>query len=347
MSKRFIISAENRQHINLSTNANQIIELDMMRFNDDYELRNKSGFINTIIANYYDKFPLSEAVALEQINIVRKAVNTDSVSDRAIKQVIDVFSEEMMKNTIQKFANGVSYDVSFKLKLDQQTTNLLAGVSTAQYFEDYAPRSGLGFYIKAILESYVNLPRKDREQIFFRKIVEKINKTIDENGFIVYRTNNEQYKISPSAVGYLENSSSLVVEYEFYDEKTDSTYAMMKKSVKELAKSHPTYIANPDLNATKKVYYSLYEEKTLIPNYDFVVEFSENGLEMFLHDEHNLTIIGVPSPENPCIYTFHTNEVQFFNNLFKYGVEMRVLQPTFAQSQFKKLYDAAANNQDN
>ena len=72
----FIINEESRQHINLSTYAMMIIEGDMIKFNDDYELRNKSGFINTIISNYYNDFPLSLQVALKQITAIQKALTS-------------------------------------------------------------------------------------------------------------------------------------------------------------------------------------------------------------------------------------------------------------------------------
>ena len=49
----FEINDERRHHINLSEESMQIIEKDMIQFNHDYNVRNKSGFLNRIFTNYY------------------------------------------------------------------------------------------------------------------------------------------------------------------------------------------------------------------------------------------------------------------------------------------------------
>ena len=69
-----IFNTDNRQHINLSLYANEIIELGMVSFNDDHELKNKSGFLNTIIKNCHDEFPLAVNVVFSEFTKIDKNV---------------------------------------------------------------------------------------------------------------------------------------------------------------------------------------------------------------------------------------------------------------------------------
>jgi hypothetical protein len=122
-SNGFLINEESRQHINLSIKANSVIESDMVRFNDDYDLSNKSGFLNKILSNYYNSFPLSMVVALKQLNVIRKAIKSDAVSDRITSKIIDEFSYETMKNSISEYAKRYKYDIQLKLKLNKENAS--------------------------------------------------------------------------------------------------------------------------------------------------------------------------------------------------------------------------------
>lgn len=339
----FYISPEGRQHLNLSKRANEVIELDMMRFNNDYDLKNKSGFINKIIENYHDTFPLSEGVALKQIYLMKKAIKSDNLGDRVTNKVIDVFTDEMMKNAIQEFSATQEYGINFKLKLNNATAAILESIATASYFEAFAPRSGLGFFIKAIIESYVRLSREEREYVYYQDLIEKINKSIADDSLIAYKEDGKPEQIRAFQIGYLEESSNLQVAYFLNNNgKFDQTFSAMR--LKELALFQPTFLKKTGVPTGCPAGMHWPKQEHLIhknEETEFEVRFSAKGLDLFFHEEDNLTIIGKPSKEDENIYTFKTTEDKLFLNLFKYGPDIEIISPKSAQHNFKALYKFA------
>jgi hypothetical protein len=177
-NKGFFITANQRQHINLSIKAMAIIESDMIRFKNDYEQSNRSGFMNIIIENYCHLFPLAKDVVLKEMNTIKKAISSENFSEKLVQNTISLFTEEMMKNAITEYTKNVQYGQMFKLKLNSHNVQLLSTLEEVAYFEKYAPRSGLGFYLKALLESYTVLPKEKREEVYFAQTIEKIKNAI-------------------------------------------------------------------------------------------------------------------------------------------------------------------------
>lgn len=339
----FIINEESRQHINLSTKAMDIIEVDMVRFNSDYELKNKSGFMNTIISNYFDAFPLSKAVALKHINAIQKGIKNDNFSDQLTHKVVEEFTKEIMKNNIQEYSDKYSSDVQFKIKLNKENTTLLESLDDAKYFEEYAPRSGIGFYLKIILESYAEQNKEKRERIYFKETIDKIEEAIQSKSIIKLLTKGTNQKISPLAIykSYDKHSLELIYSVAAID-STGGTIDTIK--IKTLNAQGFRLLKEKSSNIDGDFVKRFLQEKSTIsakPTETFEIKFSYAGLKRFIFEEDNMPIIGIPDQKDKYLYTFKTTETHIFNSLFKFGLQAQIIKPKEARDRFKKLYKAS------
>ncbi len=350
----FKINDENRQHISLSSHAIKVIETDMIRFCDDYELKNRSGFMNVIISNYYDQFPLSRNVALKQITAIQtatqKANNTldkqNDFSRKLTDKIIDEFSEEIMKSIISEYSNKFDNDYQFKLKVNIENVSLLESLEDSKYFNNYAPRSGISFFIKIILECYAILSREERERIFYRQTIDEIEKAIKNNTFIKYKDNENYVKVSPRAIYKPIKKESLEVIYYKFDPDGDDDRIIDNITVKSLSRKGVRFLKEKDSIGTldTDIFEKTYRERETQSNRPietFTVKFSPGGLNRYIYEEDRLPIIGIQDQNNKFIYTFKTTETNLFFHLFKFGSQVEVISPAETRERFKKLYKAA------
>lgn len=344
---------ENRQHINLSNYAMNIIELDMINFEDDYDLTNRSGFINKVISNYYDSFPLSRNKVLKQIKAIEEATKGDKISTTIAKTIIDVYSYEFMKNTISEHKDKYSNEISFKLKINKYNIELLESVEEAKYFNEFANRkAGLSLYIKLILETYALLSTNEREKVYFKETIEVIENAINTKTYIKYKFNNENQKKVPIDIGIPKGKQRLSVRVV---NLIDEEFNISSITVKELSKSNlrATKEKNRDkivfdlMNKDNKGMIEFFSEdsyKTNRKDIECVVKFTDSGLRRYLFEIENIKIMGRPHEEDEHTYTFKANEIEIYKNLFIFGHQMEIISPLNIKNNFKKLYEAASKS---
>ena len=343
-SKGFFISEAQRQHLNLAPKAMAIIETDMIRFNNDYTKSNRSGFMNTIIENYYNQFPLSENIVLKEVNTIKKAIQSDDFSHKLTETIIERFTDEMMKNSITNYISTVKYGEMFKLKLNSDNVRLLSTINEVKYFEKYAPRSGLGFYLKALLESYTNLPKEKREEIYFAHYFERVNLAI-KNEEMITLTLQDSLKIRPTRIVLGKNKRQHEVRYYTNIDDQKRSFSPGSITIKDLITAGPIFKQGENSvwwNELKNIYFpdeAFFESRRKKDS--VVVRFSENGLERFLREEDNIEIIGIPDAKDKFTYTFEATEPEVFYQLFKFGPQAEILSPAHIKNNFKLLYQAA------
>jgi hypothetical protein len=344
--KGFFINDAKRQHLNLAPKAMAIIETDMIRFNNDYEKSNRSGFMNIIIQNYHHSFPLSESVVLKEVNAIKKTIQSNDFSHKLAETIIEQFTDEMMKNAIIKYINQVQYGETFKLKLNSENVRMLSTLNEVHYFEKYAPRSGLGFYLKALIENYTHLPKEKREEIYFASSFEKIKSAIHNDEEIIL-TLKENIKIRPLRIVLAKNQQHNELRYIKMLEDNKS-FLNGSISIKEFQASGAIYKKGEDntywQDFKKEGHFSehyLFESRLLKET--IIVRFTDSGLQRFLREEEGIDIIGIPNAKDKNLYTFKATEPEAFFQLFKFGPQAEVISPQHIRNNFQLLYRAADN----
>lgn len=322
MNNRFYFNEENRQHITLSSHAMMVIEGDMINFNKDYNLYNKSGFINKIIANYYDKFPLSPNAVLNQIESIGRSLQNDDFGKQITNRIIEEFCEEIMRRAIVEYSKKFSTDVPFKLKVNQENRNLLEGLEEAKYYFKYVPRSPPAFYIKILLETYALLFREERERIFYRRTIEIIESSIQNKTYLKFKYDNKIYK---SVALYIyrpynkqnleivvatphqsnENEGARIDTIKLKDIKEQEIKELKEKSRSELKKGVVDFVFNT---------LRIFEEKSQKPLELFTLKFTPYGLERFVIEEDNIPLVGIQDCVDETVFTFKATESQIFQH---------------------------------
>lgn len=341
---RFYFNEEGRQHISLSAHAISVIEANMVRFNEDYNLANKSGFMNKIIINYHDHFPFSKNEALKELNVLKLAIIGEKFSTKLTANIIETFSDEIMKNLIREYSKKYSNEIQFKLKLNKEACAILESLDEAKYFNNYAPRSGVAFYIKMILETYAEQNREARERIYFREVIEEIQQAINNKCYIKYKEKERFVKAIPILIYKPRLKQNLEVRLVYYLSNDTDDFSITTETLKNL-KKYGVRALKEKHNLNKEIINSFNKEinqfetsKIASNTEEFIVRFTEGGLQRFIIEEDNLSIIGILTQEDRHIYKFKATETQVFFNLFKFGYQAEIISPIRARERFKLLY---------
>ena len=336
INDQFLVNQENRQHINISRRAMEIVELDMIRFKNDYQLKNKSGFINTIISNYRDNFPLSPTILLKQI---KEFDNTKDglISATVASQIGERLSNLIMRDNISAYSTMFSNEFQFKLKLNKENVEFFETFEDAIFFNSFAPRgAGLSFYIKIILETYSRLKKEDRERIYFLKTYELIEFARENKCYLtlMYKGNKTKGKVKRSYCNHDVLTNYVEIECQI----SENSYHVFTISLKDLCHSK--------LKILKERYHEIATAFDKNEDTDNIIEckvrFDSIGLSLYTLEENKLDIIGIPSIDSQYIYTFKAAEQKLFINLFKFGPLAEIIEPLYLRNRFKELYEASA-----
>jgi len=339
-------NGENRQHINLSNRAMRIIEKDMVYFNNDYDLKNKSGFLNKVLINYYEDFPLSPNKILKSMSRINARLTRDDIGHKTVKSISAIFKDEIMRDSIQSYRNVYENGQTFKLKLDKDATSILASYEDAHYFESYAPRSGLGFFLKILFESYAELPKEKRQYIYFKGKMSLIEKAIEKKRQLRIKLSDNYISVIPYDLKSDFDKGSLKFHYSNTIEQLEEVVVSPK--VVSLSKIKEIRLGK-EMNSYEKSITGDHVREVIFPNavsnkpkIDVLVKFTSMGLRRFFHEEDEMPIIGIPVEGTKDSFKFLATESEVFWNLFKYGIDMEVKSPVWLRKKLEKFYSAAS-----
>jgi hypothetical protein len=281
---------------------------------------------------------------------IKKTIQSNNFSDKITSKFIDMFTEEVMLNEIKEYVKHVQYGAMFKLKLDTETTQLLSTLNEIEYFNDHAPRSGLGIFIKAILESYTELTKSQREKVYFKETFERIEKAIKQEEAIVL-TKRNNLRIRPRRITIETNKQNHVLRYLMNIDEVAMSYGLDSLTIKDFILASPVYekgVESPFWEVLKK--FDTTPESIFLGQLskeDITVRFTESGLERFLREEDQINLIGVPHSNDKFTYTFKSTEPEFFYEMFKFGPQAVILKPEYIKEHFQLLYRAADKHYEN
>ena len=171
------LRTEQRQHISLSKYAHDTICNDAIEFMGEV---NKSGFINKIIQNFYENANASISMVLKQQKISFHNIlheNNNSTTNIPLspeeERIINLLSNAHITKTLTT-VNSYSKDIALKIRLNNFVYDLLYPSDYSPWSEsDYYPTQGA--YIKALIEEYSRKSFFEREEIYYKDIIDTIN----------------------------------------------------------------------------------------------------------------------------------------------------------------------------
>lgn len=345
-SNGFIINDENRQHISLSGEAMRIIESDMANFR--FDATNKSGFMNIIFHNYYDDFPLAPKVVLKNIKMIQNKLNFDGIEKRIIEGIIREFSREFMRDSIKEYAGKFGDDVKFKLKMNKENADLVKHIEDAPFFEEFAPKSALGFFLKIVFETYARLPRIQREKVYCLEKINVIEACIAKNRKMLLVDNDLHQIVKPLFINDQNKKqvNKLVFSTEYEEGIKVENVDICKVVVKETNESSDyTGVAKEvEAGLGDKIKEEIISHANLassMPRINFKIQFTQMGMERYRLEEDEIPIKGIEQEGDPLLLVFNATESEIFYHLFKFGGQMQIIEPLVARERIKKMYLAA------
>lgn len=337
----FANAENNKQHLNLSPKAYEVIQSDMFTF---HEIK-LSGFINRVFENYA---PVADASVSRRLNH-RKGELTRLLSEAAgdektKERIINILLKEEKERLVEK---ALSYEKGkpFKVWLNKKNLDYLTKTESEcceeQYYGDHR-----GKYIKSVLEEYARLPYVQRERIYFTAFIEEIERAIQgkyqlrvmtgkENVYSVY---SHGILVDPlSTANYLVGFSRQYSHPEdnmrpcsfrisglksIHAEKSKSAFLKEEKR-KELAQ----------IIASRGVQFTGSEKIE-----DVSVRLTKEGKAKFQRQLHLRPML-VGREED--IFKFVCTEAQADFYFFKFGADAEIIEPKSLREKFKAMYECA------
>lgn len=308
---------ETRQRLRLSFRAYETVESDRYSMAVSDELK-YSGFINRIIESFTDTF-IKHHQAQDK-ELIRQYLKKEPAKGRTSKkeQPIPYFR----KNVIAKLKAN-----ELEIKKD---------------LYDGDERN----FIRAVIETYARKPFDERERIYFKDIVNKIEHNLglgrllkvtisDGRVFFVkpYAIMTDKYSLNNYLVCYSARQE-LSLKY------TPASFRLSRIRDIEVADvKKNALLTESEINHLKKAISDRSVQYLLGTTEKIVVKFTEMGKIMFHH-----MVFQRPQPEKSegLVYEFSCTLKQAEAYFFKFGADAKILEPIDLKISFQKKYQKAA-----
>jgi hypothetical protein len=345
-----LINTENKQHINLSSEAIRIIEGDMANFKFDTSKKNKSGFFNIIFENYRDRFPLASSIVLKNINKIKSTLNNDGIEKRIVESIMKEFSRQFFVDTIKEYEKKFSKDFPYKFKLNKSNVEYLKRLDDLKYFKK-GDRLRLGFYLKICLESYARLPKIERERVYLQKKIDIIESCILKGTKVTIKYQNGKWRdVKPIEVSDQSRIKRMKLIFNYKGKDDLSLVSDEVDIIKvglEATNQSSAYegmlqgFEEAVIKDMRKLTIESVNLRSVMPEIDVKVRFTKKGLDRYRDQEDEFPIIGIESEKDPKVLEFCATESEVFYYLFQFGGQAQIVEPIHLRDTFKKFYKAA------
>jgi hypothetical protein len=169
-------ASELKQHINLSDSAWFTINEDIREFDPDHE--SFSGLLNQVFLNFYQEASASIWFQKGKRKIELLAELSGPEFQEIDQKTKDLFIEKSLavyQNELLEKARSYPKGKGQKFRINKEMLSLLRDSNEGPYYDNT-----IGEYLKAFYEEYARLPRYRREAIYFKKTMDVIQKSIEE-----------------------------------------------------------------------------------------------------------------------------------------------------------------------
>ena len=356
---------QNKQHINISTRAKDIIMSDEDVFyvqkntaeNRSMEKKHpSSNMINHIFRNFKDSARASVGNTLtkerDRLNEILHDLNNSQrlIAQNALienkRKELDVYIDSLKKRK----------GFSFKINIDSDNIKYLtsdAGQLEKEYYNDK-----IGGYIEALLEEYAELPYIEREKIFYKSNLETIYAAMNQNKQLslqVYKNSIvfKPYSICKDPESLYNYLVGLRLIYKYEDDLPEPKKEWQITSIR-LSSIQKCSCTTDDAFFSKDIKKQICQniEKQGVQyladrgeNIKLVVYLDKNGLKDY-HKLLHLRPMYVNqlqiNEQGGATLEFYCSETQAEYYFFKYGHKAKILEPKYLASKFARKYSNAA-----
>ena len=356
-----LIEKDKKQHLNLSESAWIVVNQDIKNFYLNEKEESKSGFLNIILQNFYEascaSIELRCANKREEISSI-----LDDIKMNNSKEIKELFLERYIKNYKNSLLErAFSYPKGHGEKFRINIENVLLLKDDINEEDNYY--DNIGLYLKALFEEYCEKQNYEREQIFFKDIIDQINLAINNSKKLKiiirekYNTKTQsyyvrKYYVSPYKIvqddtknyNYLVGLSEEILEDGTIGEKHISSFRISRIGRITQMKSMGSFISK---ESKDKIEQELIQKKAQFMAgelVDVTVRFTQKGLENFKRQLYLRPQLYQCIDKDKSVYVFKCSEVQAINYFFKFGRDIEILGPIELRNKFIKRYESALEN---
>lgn len=334
---------ENKQHINLSSYAINIMNSDKIAFN----CKNTSTFINTIFENFAD---MAEATIILRLDEKADELNESlkSLDNNIRNKVVSILIEKHKESLIKK-TNSYEKGGYFKFRIRESNYKKLTDSNSIYYEKDYY--NNIGSYFKAILEEYFRLPYIEREKIYFLEKFEIISKAIEKNYRLNISTVNENnYEIFPYRIQSDKmNMYNYLAGFSLINNATDENkvpcsfrisnikeITINKRKKRILKKEDKQFIE--DLITKREIPFLTSASFFSSTDSPIVVKLNKAGITQY---NSNIHLRPHCIKREGSLFFFDCTPLQIEYYFFKFGNKAEIISPKQLANKFKCMYSEA------
>lgn len=353
---------ELKQYINLSENAWVVIDEDIQDLNiKNPENVTFSGFLNRIFYNFHQQSNASISIRVQEykeklIDIVSQKSNGAKGSEKKERTAIERFAtnaaEAYAQELISKSRSYTSKGEGRKFNVNKQNIEILLSSDESFYYEDH-----IGSYMKALFEEYTQKKAFERESIFYKDTVDKINIALAQSTKLKITIKQNQfgnivdrkfyitpYKILQDKAGmynYLVGFSEEILEDGILAQKTITSIRISKIYKIAVMNSMRAFISNESKAILEKELRQKTAQYLISELIDVKVQFKKSGLERFFKKVYMRP--ACYEKIGDLTYVFHCTRRQAEIYFFSFGSDLTILEPIELQKLFARWYKNAAN----
>lgn len=352
------LRVENKQRLNLSDQAYSVLlnDSDVFRAADS-EKRESSGLsshiINHIFSSFRETAHSSIALACQTRKIDLEKALAPVQPDAAREYAVQLLLDEYQTHLVDELQHRAKKGKAFSFRINKENLDYLASEEGQRESIFYNGR--VGDYIKAILEEYTEYPRVERERIYFKGILDEIQLAISHRTILKLT----MHSVSTTRSGTVNNI--LFVKPLGVQQDLERLYHYLV-GLNAACKDGPWIPGAIRLTSIKNAHYLKQpaavskEEKKSVEN-----EIRQNGVQ-YLSDSHSVGMVKVRfTPEGerqyyrilhqrpqftanpePLVYEFSCTRFQAEVYFFRYGHNVKILEPKDLADKFMRRYQSAA-----
>lgn len=346
---------ENKQRINLSERAFSILRNDMEFYPFVLESDKDLDKIPSTVINYIFNQCKDSAQSSVALRLKQRQRELEELLSPVDRYIISKLLQEQRKNLITSAENrcqSKGHSMIFRINMD----NLKYLASDDGQAESPFYQNNVGKYIKAVLEEYAELPYIQREKHFYAPVLREIDTAISYKkqlkvtlkSIVTKGENRKHIKVYIKPYQLCTDTESLYNYLVGYIRSADNNKwqvgAIRLSSILECSEiSESAFLSN---DAKKEISHllALYGCQYLSSAHDelqkIVVQFTPAGEKMYRKMLHLRPQCVQQHPN--LVYEFRCSQWQALNYFFKYGRDVKILEPQKLVRSFQKRYQDAA-----
>lgn len=352
---------ENKQRLNISDHAYTVVLNDKTAFQHDkfavqqsVKATDTSSFFNVIIRNFREIAESSIAHAMsckeaEYDGILSPLGDTAPIR-KAIVLLVSDYEAMLIKRTKEREKNK-GHALTFRI--DSENIAFLASdeaFAEAKYYNgDITP------YLKAIIEEYAEHQYFEREHIYFKHLINQVYASIADKKIMkitfqstnLFNGNHAAYFKPLSIQQDSEMLYNYIVGFISTDKKEPWNGCSIRlTSIKSCEKlEQPAFISTDKQSGiTRKIHKNGVQYLSASVSSEIVVQFTKEGERLYqrmLHLRPMYTAKNISEGEQ-IIYKFDCTVDQAENYFFKFGHNVKILEPEYLAEKFERKYSSAA-----